>query len=85
MTDLIRLAAGRSPSLWFVPDPREPGERLVLAGVGVFAVGLVAVVAIVVAFLLGSDNAPLVLTLLALLMPVGLALGLLGLLRRARR
>ncbi len=65
--------------------PREPGEPLVLVGVSVFAVGLLAVVAIVLAFLLGSDNAPLPLTLLALLMPVGLALGLLGLLRRARR
>ncbi len=65
--------------------PREPGERLVFTGVAVFAVGLLAIVAIVLAFLLGSDNAPLVLTLLALLMPIGLALGLLGLLRRARR
>jgi len=57
----------------------------VLAGAGVFAVGLLAFVAIVAAFLLGSDNAPLTLTLVSLLMPVGLALGLLGLLRRARR
>ncbi len=56
-----------------------------LAGVGLFGVGLLAVVVIVIAFLLGSDNAPLPLTLLCLLMPVGLALGLLGLLRRARR
>ncbi|MEO6206087.1 MAG: hypothetical protein ABIO67_12000 [Mycobacteriales bacterium] len=67
------------------PIPREPGERLVLAGVAVFSVGLLAIVTIVIAFLLGSDNAPLPLTLLSLLMPVGLALGLLGLLRRARR
>ena len=56
-----------------------------LVGAGLFALGLVAIVVIVVAFLLGSSNAPLPLTLLCLLMPVGLALGLLGLLRRARR
>ena len=58
---------------------------MVTAGVAVFAAGLVAIVVIVVSFLLGSDNAPLPLTVIALLMPVGLGLGLLGLLRRARR
>lgn len=66
-------------------DRREPGERLVLVGAGVFAVGLLAVVAVVAGFLLGGDNAPLALTELSLLLPVGLGLALLGLLRRARR
>lgn len=66
-------------------DRREPGEPLVLAGAAVFAVGLVAVLAVVVGFLLGRPSAPLALTELSLLLPVGLALALLGLLRRARR
>ena len=75
MSDALRLAAGAPPSLAF----------MVIAGVAVFAAGLVAIVVIVVSFLLGSDNAPLPLTVIALLMPVGLGLGLLGLLRRTRR
>jgi hypothetical protein len=51
----------------------------------VFAVGLVATLATVVPFLFGAYDRPLALNLLALLMPVGVGLALLGLLRAARR
>ena len=63
----------------------EPGARLVVAGAVLFAVGVVGVLLVVVPFLLGRDDAPLWTTLLASLLPVGLGLSLLGLLRGARR
>jgi len=51
----------------------------------VFAVGVVAVLAILVPFLAGArSDAPAALDLVALLLPVGLGLALLGLLRGAR-
>ena len=63
----------------------RPGDALVRAGAVVFAVGAIAVLAVVVPFLLGhGHDAPLALDLLALLLPVGLGLALLGLLRGAR-
>lgn len=62
-----------------------PGARLVVAGALLFAVGIVGVLLVVVPFLLGRDDAPLWTTLLASLLPVGLGLSLLGLLRGARR
>ena len=61
-----------------------PGDRLVRAGAVVFGVGVLGVLAVVVPFLLGRDDAPLWTTLLATLLPVGLGLALLGLLRGAR-
>lgn len=61
-----------------------PGDRLVRAGALVFALGVLGVLAVVVPFLLGRDDAPLWTTLLASLLPVGLGLALLGLLRGAR-
>lgn len=64
---------------------RGAGERLVRAGVTLFAVGLVAALVTVVPFFFGAHDRPLVLNLLALLMPVGVGLALLGLLRDARR
>jgi len=67
------------------PDPAQPGDRLVRAGAVVFAVGVVATVAIVVPFFLGRSDAPLGLVLPTLLMPVGLGIALSGLLRSARR
>lgn len=67
------------------PDGAGPGERLVRAGALLFAAGLVGVLLVVVPFLLGRDDAPLWTTLLASLLPVGLGLALLGLLRGARR
>ena len=67
------------------PEQPRPGERLVLAGVLVFAVGLLAAIAVVVPFFFGRSNAPLGLALTTLLMPLGLGLALSGLLRGARR
>jgi len=64
-------------------DPR-PGEGLVRAGAGVFAVGVVGVLLAVVPFLLGRSDAPTWTTLLASLLPVGLGLALVGLLLGAR-
>ncbi len=65
-------------------QPRRPGDLLVRVGAVVFAIGVVAVLLIVVPFFLGHGQSPLPLNLLALLLPVGLGLALLGLLRGAR-
>ena len=61
-----------------------PGDRLVRIGAVVFGLGVLGVLAVVVPFLLGRDDAPLWTTLMASLLPVGLGLALLGLLRGAR-
>ncbi len=53
-------------------------------GAVLFALGVLGVLVVVVPFLLGRDDAPLWTTLLASLLPVGLGLALLGLLRGAR-
>lgn len=63
---------------------RPPGELLVRAGAVVFGVGVLAVLAVVVPFFFGSDDRPTWLNLVALLLPVGLGLALLGLLRGTR-
>lgn len=63
----------------------EPGARLVVVGALLFAAGLVGALLVVVPFLMGRADAPLWTTLLASVMPVGLGLALLGLLRGARR
>lgn len=63
-----------------------PGDGLVRAGVGVFGVGLVAVLVVVLPFFFGHENRPLVLNLAAgVLPPLGLLLALAGLVRGARR
>lgn len=62
----------------------QPGDRLVRAGALLFGVGVLGVLAVLVPFLLGRADAPLWSTLLASLLPVGLGLALLGLLRGAR-
>ena len=67
------------------PEEPRPGDRLVRAGVLVFAAGLVAAIAVVVPFFFGRSDAPLGLALTTLLMPLGLGLALSGLLRGARR
>ncbi|CAN5278594.1 hypothetical protein BH24ACT10_BH24ACT10_11020 [soil metagenome] len=54
------------------------------AGAVLFGLGVLGVLAVVVPFLLGRDDAPLWTTLVASLLPVGLGLALLGLLRGAR-
>ena len=64
--------------------PDTPGSGLVRAGAVLFGVGVLGVLAVVVPFLLGRDDAPLWTTLVASLLPVGLGLALLGLLRGAR-
>ena len=66
------------------PEVPRPGERLVRAGAVVFGVGVLGIAAVLVPFLLGRQDAPLWTTLVASLMPIGLALSLLGLLRGAR-
>jgi hypothetical protein len=61
--------------------PVKAGDLLVRGGAVIFAVGTVAVLAILVPFFLGhGHDAPSALNLLALLLPVGLGLALLGLL-----
>ena len=57
---------------------------MVRAGAAVFALGVVGVLLAVVPFLLGRQDAPSWTALLASLLPVGLGLALLGLLRGAR-
>lgn len=65
--------------------PDLPGGGLVRAGAVVFGIGVLGVLSVLVPFLLGRDDAPLWTTLLASLLPVGLGLALIGLLRGARR
>ena len=60
------------------------GDLLVRVGAGVFAVGVLGVLLVVVPFFLGHSDAPLTVSLLALLLPVGLGLALTGLLVGAR-
>ena len=62
----------------------QPGDRLVRLGAVVFGLGVVGVLVVMASFLLGSQNASLWSTLLASLLPLGLGLSLLGLLRGAR-
>lgn len=66
------------------PDAPRPGERLVRAGVVVFVVGVVGMLLAFVPFFFGRVDAPSWTALLASLMPVGLGIALLGLLRGAR-
>ena len=64
----------------------KPGDLLIRSGAVVFAVGAVAVLAILVPFFLGhGHDAPTALNLVALLLPVGLGLALVGLLVGTRR
>ena len=49
-----------------------------------FGVGVLGIIAVLALFLLGSDEAPLWTTLVASLLPVGLGISLIGLLRGAR-
>lgn len=60
------------------------GDLLVRAGAVVFALGAVALLGVLVPFFLGAHDLPTWLDLGALLLPVGLGLALLGLLRGAR-
>jgi hypothetical protein len=63
----------------------KPGDLLIRSGAVLFAVGAAAVVAILVPFwFFDWHDVPTALSLLALLLPVGLGLALLGLLLGAR-
>lgn len=53
-------------------------------GAIVFGIGVLGIVAVLALFLVGSDDAPLWTTLVASLLPVGLGISLVGLLRGAR-
>lgn len=66
------------------PDPPRPGDRLVQVGAGVFAVGIVAIIAEFAPFFFGHDNRPLWLAFATMLVPAGLGLSLVGLLVQAR-
>ncbi|MCW2776556.1 MAG: hypothetical protein JWN17_281 [Frankiales bacterium] len=67
------------------PEQRGDGSRLVAVGAVLFALGAVAVVVAVVPVLLGSDTGPTgAITVASVLLPLGFALALLGLLRGAR-
>jgi len=66
-------------------DPARPGDLLVRVGAAVFLVGVVAVVAAVVPSVVTGHPGRLPLLVLALtLLPLGLGVALLGLLRSAR-
>lgn len=60
------------------------GDRLVLLGAALFAVGLLATLVTIVPFFLGSTPFPTPVYLLASLAPVGFLVAALGLLRSAR-
>lgn len=67
------------------PSSSAPGETLVRIGAVVFVLGVVAVVVAVVPSVLSGDPARLSLILAAgTLLPVGLGVALVGLLRAAR-
>ncbi|MDP9497671.1 MAG: hypothetical protein M3P46_08435 [Actinomycetota bacterium] len=73
------------PQPYATQQPRRPGDRLVQVGTALFAVGLVAVVAVFVPALLADRVPPLPAVVTALsLLPLGFALALAGLLRSAR-
>jgi hypothetical protein len=64
--------------------PRKP--ILMRVGVGLFAAGMVAVVAVFIMFASGLQNLPVWLSAAAgVVTPLGLALGLIALVREARR
>ncbi len=79
-----RTTRGRMSARHAARTPRQPGDRTVKAGALLFGLGVLGVLAVVVPFLLGREDAPLWTTLVASLLPVGLGLSLLGLLRGAR-
>lgn len=65
--------------------PRRSAAPLAKIGIVLFAIGLAAIVADLVLFATGSNDLPLWLNLLCLLAPVGLGIGLIGVVRETRR
>jgi hypothetical protein len=75
--------AQRRYAVW-VADP-SPSSKLVPVAVAIFAVGLVALAAVFVLYVSGHRDLPLWLNGSAgVLVPLGLALALVGLVREAR-
>lgn len=72
------------PARHAAPPDRLPGDRLVVVGAGVFALGAVALLAVVLPYFFSHPDLPLWLNVASFLAPVGLGLALLGLLRQAR-
>jgi hypothetical protein len=64
---------------------RRKAAPLAKIGMAVFAIGLIAVFADMILFAAGSRNLPLWLNLTAMLAPVGLGLGLIGVVQENRR
>jgi hypothetical protein len=65
-------------------EERHPGDLLVRIGAGVFVVGIVATLIVLVPFVSGSGRAPVGVDFAMLALPGGFGLALLGLLRGAR-
>jgi hypothetical protein len=63
---------------------RRKAAPLAKIGMAVFAVGLIAIFADMILFAAGSRDLPLWLNLTAMLAPVGLGLGLIGVVRENR-
>ena len=79
---LLPKASRGAPTLFQV----KPGDLLIRSGALLFAVGAAAVVVILVPFFFFDwHDVPTALSVLALLLPVGLGLALVGLLVGARR
>ncbi len=67
--------------------PEKTGKSILMRlGVGLFALGMLAVTAVFVLFAAGLENLPVWLSAAAgVITPLGLALGLIALVREARR
>ncbi|MGK4592429.1 hypothetical protein [Amycolatopsis sp. w19] len=70
-----------------VAVPDKPGKPILMrVGIGLFALGMIAVTAVFVMFAAGLENLPVWLSAAAgVITPLGLALGLIALIREARR
>ncbi len=65
----------------------KPGKPVLMrVGIGLFAIGMIAVTAVFIMFAAGLENLPVWLSAAAgVITPLGLALGLIALIREARR
>lgn len=67
------------------PKARSKASPLAKLGMTLFAIGLLAIFADMIMFAAGNRNLPLWVNLLAMLAPVGLGLGLIGVVRENRK
>ena len=78
----------QAPSVGVRTSPRSKSRRkaapLAKLGMALFAIGLLAIFADMILFASGSRNLPLWVNLTAMLAPVGLGLGLIGVVRENR-